>query len=190
VAVASALPTGEQVFLVRADAEGFADAVSVSGLAAAVRAPILLTQPGRLPQATADAIAADTDVVIVGGTAAVSDDVAAQVRELAGSVRRVAGPDRYATSAAVASDPLGEGLGRDVAWVAAGGDFSDGLVAGPAAARDGARLLLVDGNDLDRSPTTRDVLRADPPLSIRMAGGRAALSTRVEQQLTMLLRAG
>jgi hypothetical protein len=52
----------------------------------------------------------------------------------------VAGPDRYATSAAVASDPLGEGLGRDVAWVAAGGDFSDGLVAGPAAARDGARL--------------------------------------------------
>jgi hypothetical protein len=104
------------------------------------------------------------------------------------AIRRVAGADRYATSAALARDPLSEALDRSVAWVATGGDFPDGLVAGPAAAREGVRLLLVAGRDLDRSAATRDVLRTDRPAVLRLAGGSAAISTRTEGQLAALLR--
>jgi putative cell wall-binding protein len=186
--IAGELPDADRVFVVRADAGGFADAIGVSGLAAALEAPILLTQPGTLPPETAGALDADRDVVVIGGPAAVSAAVAEAIDALAGDVRRVAGTDRYATSAAVARDALSADLDRGVAWVATGADFPDGLVAGPAAAREGVRLLLVDGRDLDRSPATRDVLTGERPSVIRIAGGNAAVSIRTQGQLAALLR--
>jgi putative cell wall-binding protein len=186
--IAAELPTGDEVFVVRGDAGGFADAITVSGLAATLGSPLLLTDPGRLPAETAGAIGGDVDVVVVGGPAAVSSGVEQQLGELAAGVRRLQGATRYATSAAVAAEAVDREMGSDVIWTATGVDFPDGLVAGPAAARDEGLLVLVDGRDLRDSPQTRAFLAAAAPTSLRVAGGPSAVSTRAQAQLEETLR--
>jgi hypothetical protein len=72
-------------------------------------------------------------------------------------------------------------------WIATGRAFPDALAAGPAVARLGHSLLLVDGADLDGSPATRDVLAGAPVQRVRLLGGSAAISPRVERQVRDLL---
>jgi putative cell wall-binding protein len=190
-AIAAELPAGDEVFVVRGDRGGFADAVSVSGLAATAVRPILLTEPGRLPTETAEAVPVGGRAVIIGGHAAVGADVERALAARA-TVRRLAGATRYATSAAVAAEALSRGAilpgSLPVAWVATGVEFPDGLVAGPAAARDGGLLVLVDGRDLGRSPETLEVLAAQQPRAMRVAGGTAAVSSLAHGQLVAVLR--
>jgi putative cell wall-binding protein len=191
VAVATAMGGAEEVFLARGDGgtDGFADALSASGLAASEGRPILLTARDELPGETAHALEPDGAVIVVGGSAAVSESVFATVDERAGEVRRLAGATRYGTSAAVAGEALARGLAPAVVWVATGTDFPDALVAGAAAGRDRALLLLVDAVDLDRSPDTRDVVAANAPgiSTVRIAGGTGVVSAEVEGQLRALL---
>ena len=176
-----------RVFL--ASGEGFPDALSAAGVASAVGAPVLLTTARGLPPETAAALAAETDVAIVGGRGAVSDVVLGEVDSLARTVMRLSGPDRYATSAAVARHALTAGASSEVTWVATGRDFPDGLVAGAAAGRDNGLLLLVDGHGLAGSPATRDVIaeQAEQIRALRVAGGRAAVTEAVEAELAALL---
>jgi putative cell wall-binding protein len=187
-AIAEELPATDELFIVRSDSAGFPDAVSVSGLAASLQQPILLSASDALPPETAEVIDAATSVVVVGGTAAVSAAVEAELAERARGVRRLAGGDRYATSSAVARDALTRGPAPEVVWVATGAAYPDALVAGPAAARDAALLLLVDGTDLDRSAATRDVMTDLRPRTVRVAGGTTAISHRVAEQLLSHLR--
>ena len=90
-----------QALLARGDA--FADAITGGAYAAEAGVPILLTPSGELNAQTAAFITANqiTDVVILGGTAAVADATAAAVPA---TTRRVAGADRTATAAAIATD--------------------------------------------------------------------------------------
>lgn len=187
-AIAAELPAGGAVFVVRGDAAGFADAVAVSGLAASQRRPILLTEAGRLPAESAEALDEVETAVVIGGEAAVSEAVATEIGRHATAVRRLSGPTRYGTSAAVAEDALERGLDAQVAWIATGVDFPDALVAGAAAARDQALLLLVDGRDLDGSRATRDLLAASSVRTFRLAGGPAAISALAHRQLDALVR--
>jgi putative cell wall-binding protein len=121
----------------------FPDALSGGVLAVRDGAPILLSAPGKLPTPAANALTklAPTRVVLLGGTAALSDVVAAEVGQLlpGATVSRIAGADRFATSAMVAqagwsTAPLG--------YFAAGDNFPDALAGVPAAAANGAPLLL------------------------------------------------
>ena len=178
---------GARVFL--ASGEGFPDALSAAGVASALGAPVLLTTAGELPEETAAALDGETDVTVVGGRGAVSDVVLAEVDGLARTVTRLSGPDRYATSAAVARQALTDGANPAVTWIATGRDFPDGLVAGAAAGRDNGLLLLVDGQGLSGSSATRDVLaeQAGSITALRIAGGRAAVTEAVEAELAALL---
>lgn len=101
-------------FLVRAYGEpgdptsAFADAISVGSLAEANDTPVLLTETGSLsPQVASFLRNAKSNprlyrnldsVIVVGGRAAVSDQVVAQVEELGYDVQRVAGAERAATA--------------------------------------------------------------------------------------------
>lgn len=147
-------------------AAGWPDALAASAKAAADGVPLLLVGGGKVPAATAETLAgwaADgygPAVTVVGGTLVVSGD---QVDELDAAngdapVFREAGEDRYATSARVAGVPASptsvSWSGRDETfpvWVATGRNWPDALAAGPAAARAGARLVLVDGGGLASS---------------------------------------
>lgn len=115
----------EQVLL--ASGEDWPDAVTAGAYGAAQGVPVLLTPHDRLHPAAEAFLAThpDVDVVIVGGEAAVGEEVSDALPD----VRRVAGPNRWATAAAVLEDlwlPLGDvghvatvELGAGDAWAAA-----------------------------------------------------------------------
>ncbi|WP_419944859.1 cell wall-binding repeat-containing protein [Candidatus Poriferisodalis sp.] len=91
------------------------DAAAVAGFAGVENAPVLLVRPGGLHRAAADFLE-DHDVkqiFVVGGPAAVPAEVVAQLADLDSQpqVTRLAGEDRYATAAAVASH-----IGGRAAW--------------------------------------------------------------------------
>jgi hypothetical protein len=91
----------DSVFL--ASGSTYPDALTGGPAAARNGAPVLLTRPGDLPSETA----AELDrlqprvVYVLGGPAAVSDAVLAQVRQHAPTVTRLAGGSRYATGTAI-----------------------------------------------------------------------------------------
>ncbi|MBQ6560034.1 MAG: cell wall-binding repeat-containing protein [Erysipelotrichaceae bacterium] len=84
----------------------------------------------------------DSKFYIVGGKAAVSDSVVAEMSEIVTVAGRIAGDDRYGTSVALAysvfSNPSNVVLAY--AW-----NFPDGLSSGPLAYALGAPILLTDG---------------------------------------------
>lgn len=124
------LPT--MVFLARADDP--VDALAAGGLAGTLGASVLLTAPDRLsPPAAAVLEAQRPDlVVLVGGTAALSEAVEADVVALGLVVRRVAAGERTATAAEVAAFAEELGAGRPVVT---GRPVTDAVVPGLNAAR-------------------------------------------------------
>ncbi len=164
-------------------ARGWPDAVSAAAPAARAGDPVLLTTRDVLPTATLDALRdrGITDVVVVGGTAAVSAAVEQQLVGEGRSVVRLAGADRYTTSAAVAA--------RDttsrVVVATTGLDWPDALAAAGAAAGWDALLVLVDGQDLDRSGATLDLVEARAFDRLVLAGQTAAISTSEGRRLAM-----
>ncbi|HEX2027577.1 MAG TPA: S8 family serine peptidase, partial [Nitriliruptorales bacterium] len=128
-AVARQLPRAAEVVVAEGahtdPDRGWPDALSASGLAAVQRRPVLLVTRDVLPESTAAAVAGDQDVTIVGGRASVSDAVAVELDRRAGAVRRLAGADRYGTSAAVAGDAEARDRGGRAVAVRAG-EAADG----------------------------------------------------------------
>ena len=81
-------------------AEGEADAMSVSGLAAANKAPVVVSGFNGLSEDTIDALDG-VRVNVIGGDSRVSKADYEEVAAVAESIRRVEGSDRKATNAAV-----------------------------------------------------------------------------------------
>lgn len=161
---------------------GFPDALAAGPGAALDGAPVLLVTRDSVPPATADELRriGPRRIVVLGGASAVSDDVVADLaRFSAGGTSRLAGPDRFATAAAVSAARFTPDVG--VAYVATGSAFPDALAAGPAAAADRGPLLLV-ARDSVPEPTAAELSRLRPG-RIVVVGGPAAVSPAVEAQL-------
>ena len=137
-------PTGvDTIYL--ATGLGFADALSAGPAAAAVDGVVLISTPDRLPLEIAAAIKtlSPSEVVVVGGTLALGTAIEQELRSLGvGTVRRIAGPDRYATSAAVSAETFGSGA--SAALLATGMAFPDALAGVAAAGKLGVPLLLTE----------------------------------------------
>lgn len=155
-------------------ARGWPDAVSAATPAAESGAPVLLTSKDDLPQATVDTLADGgiTDVVIVGGQAAVSADIERQIADAGYRVTRLAGANRFATSAAVAS----QNSAARVVVAATGGNWPDALAAASAAAAWDAVLVLVDGQNPARSPETTKVIEDRAYDRLVLAGLTSAIN--------------
>ncbi|SFS18646.1 Putative cell wall binding repeat 2 [Agrococcus baldri] len=173
---ASGYPRGaRQVYV--ASGELFPDALSAGAAAAHVRAPLLLTAAAALPAATRAELVrlAPTSIVLVGGLPSVSAAVEASLAELA-PVTRLAGANRYETSALIAQHAFTDGAGT--AFIATGRGFPDALAAGPVAAMQGAPILLVDGNGT-ASPATLAALDALGATTLTVVGGIPSVATAV-----------
>ena len=86
--------------------ENYPDALAGGPAAAKLGGPILLTQKGALPPATASELRRlkPKRIVVLGGTAAVSGAVEKALRaHTTGKVSRLAGADRYSTAAALSA---------------------------------------------------------------------------------------
>ncbi len=175
----------DQVILALGDApdatRAWPDALSASALAAGTLTPILLTEGDRLPDAVADLLTRQRPdrIIVVGGTAAITEEVAVEAAELAdGTLTRLAGDTRFATSIAVAEAGREAGLRAEQIWVATGRNFPDALAAGPAAALSGSPLVLVDGLEPGGSPESRAWL-AEHAASLVVVGGEAVITDEV-----------
>lgn len=157
-------PTSSVAFVV--NSRNFPDALAASPMAAYNGAPVLLTSATTLdPRVTAvlkDPAMGITDVVVVGGSAVVSNNVATQLgTALGGSshVRRIAGANRYetardfavwATGVQTSTPRVGTAADPDALatldfariGVACGTNFPDALAGGVFCGLAGSPILL------------------------------------------------
>lgn len=157
--------------LVIASGHNFPDALSVTPLAAARKAPLLLVD-GKAP-ALSSATKQIVDsinpqhIYIVGGTNSVSTRIESTLP--ADKVKRLAGKDRYDTSAAVM---LEIGVTERVVMVS-GYAYPDALVGGAYAAHRGLPLLAVDPTCLGSN--TREAMRKLDVDKLIIVGGPSSL---------------
>jgi putative cell wall-binding protein len=157
----------------------FADALAAAGLAGCVRGPVLLTDPGKLSGAAISEIVRlkAKRVIIVGGTAAVSQGVTDTLRARGLTVERLGGSNRYETATLIGYRVLSYGQSGGRVFVARGDDFADALALGPMAYRARAPLVLVTPKTVP--PATRSFLNANHFSSGCIAGGTVAVSSGV-----------
>lgn len=171
--VASREFTGRSHDVVVASGESCVDGLSAGAAAAHDGAPLLLTAPGQLPDATLAALDAldPQRITVVGGTSAVSSSIIdALERRWPGTVTRLAGADRYATAAEVAESLGGTLDGSGEVLLASGEDPPDAL----AGAALGMPLLLSRPECLPQ--VTADALRSLRASWVDGLGGSAVLS--------------
>ncbi|WP_432544985.1 cell wall-binding repeat-containing protein [Kineococcus sp. SYSU DK002] len=150
----------EQVFI--ATGTGTADALAAGPVAWARNYPVLLTEPGAVPAATADALAklGTTNRVVLGN--AVTEAVYGQVA----ATQRLAGADRQETAAKIADDAIAtENFDSQSVALVGGTDATaaDALAAAPVAGAGGVPLLFTgfDGGLGDRTSAYLTAHRAD-----------------------------
>ncbi|MCY3892738.1 MAG: cell wall-binding repeat-containing protein, partial [Acidimicrobiaceae bacterium] len=178
--------------VILASGETQVDAVTAAGLAGNLNAPVLLTRSSMLPHNVARFIDENnvTDVVIVGGTAAVPDRIVTAVESLGSrpNVERVSGADRYATAAAIGSriagpSPTWCGSTQPAAILVNGGDAgrADAVVSGPLAFRLALPVLLTSA---DMLPDSTEAFLTDNKIErVVIVGGTGAVSAGVVDTL-------
>jgi putative cell wall-binding protein len=176
-----------------ANGRNYPDALAASALARDINAPIVLVEPpdgqDNVPletQAALDEIGV-SNIVIVGGTAAVSEAVEASLEERYGNATRVAGLDRYESAADIAREVGDAGThdGLRTAVIARGDEFPDALAGGPLAYNgDGTTpfpLLLTRPNEVPAETSAAlDELNIE---QVIVLGGSAAVGPEVRAQL-------
>jgi putative cell wall-binding protein len=165
--------------------EDFPDALAASFAAGRVSGPVLLTTRDSLPVPTwqaLDALAVQT-VVVIGGPAVISSLVIEELQTRGYATERIAGSNRYATSAAVATHYgaiVGTLEGSPTALLASAAAFPDALAAGPIAAALHFPLLLTPAERTeDAVDAALDALEIG---RILIVGGEVAVSSWVEEQ--------
>lgn len=173
-------PTGAPIVYVATERD-FADALVAGPPAGLDDAPVLLTAPDDLPATVAAEIRrlGPAEIVIVGGTNAVSARVEGQLAALAPTITRIGGIDRYATAALLARQRIG-GSGGEV-YIASGTTFADAVSAGVPAARAGAPILLVTAEAVP-AVTATEVQRRRPTEAI-VVGGSTVIGPAVVNAL-------
>ena len=168
-------PVASQAVLARAfpaagaadPTQGFADALAGGALASRLEVPLLLTETAQLSVPTADYLAGSAieEVFVLGGPAAVSDDVVDALEDLDITVDRLSGATRADTAVAIAEDGLGleDAAATDAIALVDGQDedaWADAFPAALLASRVDLALLL--SNDADLPAATEGFLTPAP----------------------------
>lgn len=160
----------------------FPDALTGGAAAAHQGGPLLLVKQTTIPSATAAELSrlAPGRIRVLGGSGVVSDGVLAQLDAYtAGPVDRIAGPDRYATAAAISAGTFATGV--PAAFIATGATFPDGLSGSAAAAHFDGPVLLTQAGLLPGS--TKTELTRLHPQRIFVLGGSGVISDAVVSAL-------
>ncbi|MHB8706020.1 MAG: cell wall-binding repeat-containing protein [Coriobacteriia bacterium] len=175
-----------------ATGRSFADALAASPMAAAKGMPLLLVGPDGIAglQPVLTELRA-TNVIVLGGAGAVSRSIegALVVRYGATNVTRLAGADRYATAATVASWAVANAaLGWNSVAFATGSNFPDALSGGVLQALDGSVLLLTPGDHLNNSAKACLTGNRAAIDTVKYLGGQGALGNGVRSAVVNALR--
>ncbi|GLK17959.1 hypothetical protein GCM10017602_24410 [Herbiconiux flava] len=163
-----------------ASGENFPDALSGSAVAGSRGVPVLLATKNSIPTATGAELARlkAKQIVVLGGTAAVSESVEQALRSY-GPVTRIGGDDRFAVSAAISRENFS--VNQPVVYIASGENFPDALSGGAAAANIGSPVLLVNRGAIPK-PVADELTRLQPG-RIVVLGGENAVAPAVETAL-------
>lgn len=158
----AAYPNGSPSAVIIGPGDAWVDALSSAGLAAS-KGPILFTERDVLHPASAQALAdlGVKSVIVVGGTAAVSDSVVSQLAARGVTLEaRLGGADCYDTQIKVYEYGLVNGLwDGSMAIVATGSHFGDALSASPVAYAKRAPIFLVEAGQPLRDPQREALLQ-------------------------------
>lgn len=169
---------GAATGLVVARADSFADALAGTPLAVAVGGPLLISGADALADAVAEEIQrvlpAESTVHVLGGTAALGDDVVAGIEALGYTVERVSGADRITTATAVADAVVAvRGTEPTDILLTTAFDFADALAAGTAAAATGEGVVLLTPSGAPHDAVDA-WLEAHADATVHAVGGPAA----------------
>lgn len=178
--------TGSVDKVILASGQNFADTLSGVPLASEWDTPILLTPSNRIFAKTITEIKrlGAKEVVILGGEAAVSENVVKTLKNEGLSVERIKGANRYETAVAIADELSGGSSGKAI--VASGVQFADTLSIASIAAQEGLPILLTKGTKL--SSATKKALSSLEVNESIVLGGKEAISEAVEQELPGVTR--
>lgn len=155
------------------NAQKYADALSATTLSDG-RYSILYTEKDSLPTATRNEIQRlnPIEVYLLGGKQSISDGIENILKKYANKVTRIAGKDRYETSAKVAAMSNKKNI-----VIASGENFSDPLYASSYAYSNNAKILLSSGKTLSRE--TRDYLLRNKSRigNVTVVGGGKSISS-------------
>lgn len=169
-----------------ASGENFPDALAAGPAAMVQGGGVLLTRASVLPPAIAAELARlkPARIVVAGGKGAISDAVMRQVRAAVGAsttITRIGGGTRYETGELLIRDAFGT-HGAEQVLVATGRDYPDALAAGPAGARVGAPVILVDGK-VGLTAQTRALITDLGATQSMVIGGTGAVGENLERGL-------
>lgn len=161
--------------VVLASGEGYADALSGTGLAGAKNGPLLLTGRSSLPSTVKGELTrlAPATVYIMGGTQVVTAAVEQAVKSAlpSATVIRVAGRDRFETSY-LAAEIIG---GASTVVLVNGTSWPDAVSASSIAYAQDAPMLLTPADRL--SDGARTYLTNRRPTKVILIGGSAVLNS-------------
>ncbi len=160
----------------------FPDALAGAAAAGHIGAPLLLVATTTVPTATVTELARlkPKRIVVLGSTGVVAQMIVDQISGFTTEgVTRLAGPDRYATAAAISAATFAPGV--PVVYVATGLNFPDALAGAAAAGHIGAPLLLVATTTVPTATVTE--LARLKPKRIVVLGGSSTVSTGVAAAL-------
>lgn len=172
-----------------ASGEEFPDALVSGSISYAAGLPLLLTGAGFLPDETAEALEAlgIEEVLLIGGTGRIQEEVELEIAEMGIDVERVFGRTRVGTAAALADLAVDRyGFTTTHVNIARGDAFPDALTMGPHAGEEEAVMLLtVDPNRFDDGQNSNAGFMEDSGCVrvIHLAGGVEAITPDTEQAL-------
>lgn len=156
----------------------YPDALAAGPAAARLGGPVLLVQRDRIPSSVRAELGRlkPKAIYVLGGSGVITSAVIQDLKNYAGSVKRLSGESRYATAALV-SQRGWESSGT--VFLASGVGFADALSGGAAAARRDAPLLLTPKGNL--AAVTRAELIRLTPTRVYVLGGTGAVSSGVAE---------
>lgn len=159
----------------------FPDALAAASYAAQAGMPILLTAKDTVPPDTLDALdyLGVSQVLVVGGTGIISDNVLAQLPPAV----RVCGDNRYATAVAITEHfaPLCQHM-----FIATGTSFADAVTGAVLAAKQNSGILMVLKDGIP--PEVAAYLETQDMKGFSILGGTGAVGPEVEKGLKAYLQ--
>ncbi len=165
----------------------FPDGLSAAPAAADDSGPLLLVKPTSLPAEVRNEIIrlSPATIVVTGGESVVSVEVFSALSELAPTVVRLGGTDRFDTSRKIAAASFPAGT-TTTAFVATGAMFPDALSASAAAGSLSAPVILIQGENAAVDEATSALLQALGVTQVFITGGPAVVSTGYEASLKLV----
>lgn len=177
LAVANVL--GESDTVVMVNGKQFPDAMVAGSLASKEGYPILLIEEDKVPSETLTYVETHfKNVILMGGTSVIKEEVATKLTALGKTVTRVGGTSRFMTSVEMGKTYFS---GAETAVIANGLSFADALAAVPYAATLNAPILLAGHDDVHDGVLT--YLKNSLLENFHYIGGPLAISNNVKDQM-------